>query len=126
MHDWASWSLTTGLRALMTANAFENTQANSPRLLKEIKDSWNSDPICTSVVIIFWQKYLYRLAESSASHATEYIMCWMAAKADRALPGELLGSMRKSGWNCMRKMQPTAQFHGPSPSPRMAAAFLGA
>jgi hypothetical protein len=110
MHDWASWSLGTAFRALVTANAFQNSVANRGKLLKEIKESWDSDPICTSVVIIFWQKYLCRLAEVSSSHATDHIMRWMATKADRALPGELLSSMRESGWSNIRKMQPTARF----------------
>lgn len=123
MHDWASWSLATALRALMTANAFQNTVANRSKLLREIQDCWQSDPICTSVVIIFWQKYLCRLAEIDSLHATDYVMCWMPTKADRALPGELLGNMRETGWTIMHEMPPMEKSARPT---RIAAAMLGA
>eukprot|EP00427_Karlodinium_veneficum_P028621 CAMPEP_0169200106 /NCGR_PEP_ID=MMETSP1016-20121227/9696_1 /TAXON_ID=342587 /ORGANISM="Karlodinium micrum, Strain CCMP2283" /LENGTH=256 /DNA_ID=CAMNT_0009276941 /DNA_START=249 /DNA_END=1016 /DNA_ORIENTATION=+ len=94
----ASWSWGTAVRAyLFTANVSEGQDYDA--MLSEIKRCWKVDPICTSVVITFWQQYMCKLAELHVdSHAMDWILRWMPVKADRALPGELLSTMEKCGW----------------------------
>jgi len=101
----ANWSITTALRAVfMAADSFKSSDRTS--LLAEILGCWEADPICTSVVIIFWQRYLCKLASApncspqaySQGACLDLILKWMPIKADRGLPGELLQTMQKCGW----------------------------
>jgi len=94
----ASWSWGTAVRAfLFSADVSECHKSDD--MLNEIKRCWQADPICTSVVIAFWQQYMCRLADLEGhDHAMEWILKWMPVKADRALPGELLGTMERCGW----------------------------
>lgn len=107
----ASWSLTTAIRAVfMSANAFNGS--DSTDLLGEITDCWHVDPICTSVVIVFWQRYLCELActpnsqpqAQSQRACLDLILKWMPLKADRGLPSELLHTMHSCGWVKVQKM----------------------
>jgi len=98
----ACWSFATAARAmLLSARHFRSTDRED--LLEEIQDCWLSKPICTSVVIIFWQRYLCRLAEAANRSESELILHWMPLKADRVLPGELINVMIESGWKPVRK-----------------------
>lgn len=94
----ASWSWGTAVRAfLFSADVAEDKDSDD--MLEEIKYCWRSDPICTSIIIIFWQQYMCKLADYHEDvHAMDWILQWMPVKADRALPGELLSTMHKCGW----------------------------
>lgn len=97
----ANWSWNTAVRAfLFSADVSEVQEEDSADdVLSSIRKCWKSSPICTSVVIIFWQKYLCRLADQHPdTHALDWIVSWMPVKADRALPGELLSAMERCGW----------------------------
>jgi hypothetical protein len=99
-HREASWSWGTAVRAfLLSADLSEDAD------LENIKRCWKSDPICTSVVIIFWQRYLCKLADSLDEDAMDWILEWMPLKADRALPGELMSTMEKCGWIVIDSIQ---------------------
>jgi len=90
----ANWSLTTAARAV-----FKSAKLSRRRdLLGKVQGYWDSAPICTSVVISFWQRYLCNLARATGQRETDLILRWMPLKADRVLPGELLGTMQKCGW----------------------------
>jgi hypothetical protein len=108
MRDFeASWSWGTAIRAyLLSADLGECHASSANEKLKEIRNCWKADPICTSVVIVFWQKYFCRLAQLHRErHALDWIMEWMPVKSDRALPGELLQAMARCGWNIMGTSQ---------------------
>jgi hypothetical protein len=100
----ASWSWGTAIRAfLFSADVSEHQDADE--MLEEIKRCWNSDPICTSVVIVFWQQYMCELANCQEdSHAMDWILQWMPVKADRALPGDLLSTMQRCGWEVIESI----------------------
>eukprot|EP00747_Dinoflagellata_sp_TGD_P029531 gnl/TRDRNA2_/TRDRNA2_133963_c0_seq1.p1 gnl/TRDRNA2_/TRDRNA2_133963_c0~~gnl/TRDRNA2_/TRDRNA2_133963_c0_seq1.p1 ORF type:complete len:341 (+),score=46.14 gnl/TRDRNA2_/TRDRNA2_133963_c0_seq1:75-1097(+) len=105
-HTVGNWSPTTAFRAVfMTANLFSNSVKQPSSLLEEIKDCWEAEPICTSVIVIFWQRFLCRLAAETSQHAAHLIMRWMPTKADRALPGDLLHTMRACGWKMVNSIQ---------------------
>merc|ERR1719421_2318893 len=67
---------------------------------------WSKEPICTSVVIIFWQVYLCRFAsvinntrpEGNYIDPAVMIMRFMPLKADRVLPGHLLKTLKDHGF----------------------------
>mmetsp|Transcript_111263 Transcript_111263/g.359176 ORF Transcript_111263/g.359176 Transcript_111263/m.359176 type:complete len:230 (+) Transcript_111263:532-1221(+) len=101
----ASWSWATAARALFFSAGTFREEEDSGRLMEEISECWASDPICTSVVITFWQRSLYKLAEEANRKAgrtvlepAKLIMQWMPLKADRSLPGRLLKTMRRCRW----------------------------
>jgi len=100
----ASWSFTTAARAVFKSGKLSRRRD----LLRKVQGYWDSAPICTSVVIAFWQRYLCRFAKATGQRETDLIMKWMPLKADRVLPGELITTMRKCGWvnvTCVPKMQ---------------------
>lgn len=100
----ADWSLATAARAmLLSGSHFRSTDRR--RMLQEVQECWFEQPICTSIVIIFWQRFLCHLANvgdagsaRSKRDAVDLIRQWMPLKADRVLPGQLLRTMRESGW----------------------------
>lgn len=90
----ASWSLTTAARAV-----FKSAKLSKRRdLLRKVEGYWDSAPICTSVVIAFWQRYLCNFAQATGQRETDLILKWMPLKADRVLPGELINTMQACGW----------------------------
>lgn len=105
MHE-ASWSWSTAVRAiLMSAEVSDDLPWKGA--LDQIRQSWEAAPICTSVVIIFWQRYLCMVAEMSNStispdrakvNPLDWIVNWMPLRGDRTLPGELLSTLRVHGW----------------------------
>lgn len=121
----ASWSWATAARALLKSTAgtpndelFSWTPGDEEEgVLQEMRQSWATAPICTSVVISFWQRVICqvapRIAEGSvrreassglthvsmqAAPMVGLILRWMPCKADRSLPGTLVESMRRCGW----------------------------
>lgn len=106
----ASWSIATAVRAvLMSAKMADSVDKD--RVMKDIQSSWVVAPICTSVVIVFWQRYLMRLAQRTSMTsgapaegqaqcaAVELIRKFMPLKADRGLPGDLQTAMTSGGWS---------------------------
>eukprot|EP00928_Gymnodinium_smaydae_P019854 TRINITY_DN17642_c1_g3_i2.p1 TRINITY_DN17642_c1_g3~~TRINITY_DN17642_c1_g3_i2.p1 ORF type:complete len:412 (+),score=75.64 TRINITY_DN17642_c1_g3_i2:75-1238(+) len=115
-----NWSRRTALRALLRSarlpragvakrsqqSAQGETKVSSfsvggpdDKVLRSIEEAWRRPPICTSVVIIFWQRYISRLAADGViSDASSAILRWMPLLADRALPGDLARAMEAAGW----------------------------
>jgi hypothetical protein len=99
----ASWSHLTVARAMLSSAHLTSKPGTQPeQTLETVKACWVREPICTSVVITFWQRYLCELASCSEENhhqqSLDLIMRWMPLKADRGLPGDLLGAMRSVGW----------------------------
>jgi hypothetical protein len=98
-----SWSQATAVRAALMPAGLD-TSSNGAEALADICESWGAAPICTSVVIIFWQRFLCKLAllingeESLPDRSLAWIHRWMPIKADRSLPGEMCDSLVKAGW----------------------------
>jgi len=57
----ASWSATTAARAVLQSADISTSRSNT-ETLEEIKSCWERAPICTSIVITFWQRYLEKFA----------------------------------------------------------------
>jgi len=75
--------------------------------MNKVLQSWLQRPICTSVIVIFWQRYLCKLAAEHASAESEknvstltleLIMRWIPLKADCVLPGDLTRVLLEVGW----------------------------
>lgn len=111
----ASWSWSTAVRAfLFSAEVSENSHKAS--MLQDIQQCWGAEPICSSLIVVFWQRYLCGLADLynaipgrlsaeveagitiAEVDALDWILEWMPLKGDRALPGELLSTMQQCGW----------------------------
>lgn len=98
----SSWSLTTAARAVFKSAglAWSNDEME---FMAEVEESWETAPICTSVVISFWQRYLCKCARETGQSEMNAILKWMPLKADRGLPGELMATLQRCGWrsvNC--------------------------
>lgn len=105
----ASWSLTTAARAV-----FKSAKLSRRRdLLGKVQGYWDSAPICTSVVIAFWQRYLCNFARATGQREADLILKWMPLKADRVLPGELVETMQKCGWGHVRRIPKTQSCQSP-------------
>jgi len=166
----ANWSATTAARAVVKQAAVVPKKTTA-ETLHDIQRCWHRPPICTSVIIAFWQRYVCRFAATQplvhqdngpqVHHVTgERVMYWsesyrswmdavvmghnldsngaivsynldckvgaaaanirrptqvldmsvkavemiircMPLKADRALPGDLMKTMRDCGWACV-------------------------
>jgi hypothetical protein len=104
------WSKVTAVKAaLMPASLDRNREA--AQSLAQLRLSWSTQPICTSVIVVFWQRYLCKLApyigDGSSPDATRSVLDlihrWMPLKADRSLPGDVLNVLRCTGWvKCLR------------------------
>jgi len=112
----------------MSAEVSEHTD---PQItMEQIQDAWRAEPICTSVVLSCWQRYLCKIATSCASSAASFpsmgdmeppadalglILMWMPMRADRTLPGELLRLLQSKGWTSLKqatKQNPAAEGEG--------------
>lgn len=64
----ANWSATTAARAVLRSAAWTLDKDRDPlQTMSQVMASWESKPICTSVAISFWQRYLHRVAAARAS-----------------------------------------------------------
>ncbi|CAK0791365.1 unnamed protein product, partial [Prorocentrum cordatum] len=110
-----NWSLATAMKAVfLSASGFSTT--DKELLLEEIKGCWGSRPICTTVAIAFWQRYLCKLEGANAEMAAaEAILRWMPLKADRGLPQELRDVMADCGWQLLC-LSPRSDARCPRPS----------
>lgn len=93
----ADWSYATAARAVLSSAGLVERE-RSEDFREEVEDSWAAAPICTSVVITFWQRYLQGLAVATGVSDLALILRWMPLKADRGLPSELRAAMQRSGW----------------------------
>merc|ERR1711953_1473143 len=86
----------TAIRALFRS-AYINK--DSQEAIAETRACWANAPICTSVVVTFWQRYLchwsdkLKLENEINVDAMKLIRRWMPLKADRTLPGDLLAAL---------------------------------
>lgn len=105
MREWeASWSLVTAARAvLFSALRFSND--GTDMMLEELQGCWGTKPICTSVVIVFWQRLLCKAAQALEGERAalkldplDAMRRWMPLKADRVLPRDLVQAMHHCGW----------------------------
>lgn len=92
-----NWSYATAARALLLGASVEGRSADK-QLLHELSACWLTAPICTSVVVIFWQRLLGHLAPKLRLPHAELIMRYLPLKADRGLPTELLAVLGSCGW----------------------------
>jgi len=95
------------LNASWSISQHDSANVDRHQLMKEIESCWLCNPICTSIVITFWQRYLCKLADhlnKDKSHdslcieSADLILQFMPLKADRVLPGELHKVLRSCGW----------------------------
>jgi len=100
----ACWSHVTAARSVLTSARIVPTEDRN-RTMEHVRFCWTREPICTTLVIVFWQRYICELVQNSVplacgqnADALDLIMRWMPLKADRSLPGDLLGAMRCGGW----------------------------
>lgn len=91
------WSFATAARAIFTS-ADVACRERSEELREELESCWERPPICTSIVISFWQRYLQGLAHATGASDLDLMLRYMPLKADRGLPGELLRTMERTGW----------------------------
>mmetsp|Transcript_36627 Transcript_36627/g.68265 ORF Transcript_36627/g.68265 Transcript_36627/m.68265 type:complete len:436 (-) Transcript_36627:116-1423(-) len=102
----ASWSWSTATYALVSSvqsarmATNENlTEGEKSKLENDILQSWQAAPICTSVVVGFWQRYLWKLAQGTTDkEPLDLMLKWMPVRADRVLPGPMLKVMDQCGW----------------------------
>merc|ERR1719454_2351504 len=92
------WSWATAVRAFMLSSNISNQQGGLITI-KDIEQGWQAEPICTSIVVIFWQRYFHKLASAESRDPLSLILEFMPLKADRVLPGELLTAMLSHGWS---------------------------
>jgi len=99
------WSFVTAAWALLSVFHSPEKSSNG-KSLQEIQDSWDLSPICTTVVIVFWQRYLLGLANESnflrghenQEDSVKMILQWMPLNAYGVLPGTLTKVLCDSGW----------------------------
>jgi len=135
----ANWSWYTAMRAFLLPAGMENQHLLSPaqitsdrqELLKEVEECWRSAPICSSLPIIFWQRYLCKLSQSGRApegtlakmSAIDMIVAYMPLKSDRTLPGELLRFLHKSGWTLIQQVHAAQRTRASSVEPRRQSGF---
>lgn len=100
-----NWSWVTAVRAFfLSAQVSEDNDS----MLHELQQCWMAEPICSSLIVMFWQRYFCEYADSHNAHpgpnttevdALDLIMEWMPLKCDRALPGDVMSTMRECGWS---------------------------
>jgi len=98
-----NWSLATAARAVLM-NAAVREDDGKGRLLQELCDCWSEAPICTSIVVVFWQRLLCRVVSRSKQAPLDAILRVMPLKADRGLPGDLINAMSQCGWTQLNHM----------------------
>lgn len=92
-----NWSLATAARAVLLQASVQGRKANDA-LLSELCSCWQEAPICTSIVVVFWQRLLGQLSAKLRAGHCELILRYLPLKADRGLPNDLLRTMNECGW----------------------------
>jgi hypothetical protein len=101
----SKWSELTAVKAALMSSALDRNYEGM-KALQQVHESWDESPICTTVVIAFWQRYLCKLApyvhfghsQEATKRAVDLIHRWMPIRADRSLPGDLVKVMEETGW----------------------------
>merc|ERR1719433_1588870 len=101
------WSWTTAARSVLKSEShcLLDQTMQAERLLHHVKEAWDAEPICTSVVVTFWQRYLVKFAkinnppELNDVKAADLILQCMPLKADRCLPSVVMSAMDRCGWS---------------------------
>lgn len=106
----SSWSLTTAARAVFKS-AELHWSNDEVGFVSGVEASWDTAPICTSVVISFWQRYLCKYARCTGQSEMRMILEFMPVKADRGLPGELIAAMQKCGWRPVTGVESVIASH---------------
>jgi len=102
----ADWSKLTAARAVFrNACLCRDESSSDADLLNEVSDCWESAPICTSVIVAFWQQYLCEYAKAIDAPEMDLIMKWMPLRADRVLPGELTATLKACGWTHVKAVR---------------------
>jgi hypothetical protein len=102
------WSLRTAANGVLNRRKIQSLDiADYPdprsrqELLEEIHKRWDNRPICTSVIIMVWQRYFEMIAGSgpqAADMAVQNILRWMPLLSDKTLPSALIKELSKCGW----------------------------
>lgn len=105
--------LRRSLRLDLMAQVFDDIrfcqQPNDQDVSQTLASQQRSMRSSVYVIVIFWQRYLRKLAETVNSNGVadcseqpiDLILRWMPARADCVVLGELLDSMKRTGWICM-------------------------
>jgi hypothetical protein len=93
----SNWSHATAVRAVVKSAKLKKKN-NCEETLDQVAAAWEMRPICTSIIVIFWQRYLLKSANGQGPLAAELILRWMPLKADRTLPGDLESGLQAEGW----------------------------
>jgi len=131
----SKWSLAAA------AKAFTNAQhrlhpddypdiASREALLDELRQSWLSGQICTSVIITVWQRYFEIISGGEHLPAVQLILRWMPVLSDNCLPSGLIEVLTPLGWqlrwnfdkpvlenNAEERKLPFVKDSGSGPSP---------
>lgn len=91
-----NWSWSTALRAYFRPGKLSEEAQPS---MVDLEAAWRAEPICTSIVVIFWQLYLQKLSLRYGADPLPAIMQYMPMRADRVLTGELLATLLSHGWS---------------------------
>mmetsp|Transcript_78595 Transcript_78595/g.163316 ORF Transcript_78595/g.163316 Transcript_78595/m.163316 type:complete len:586 (-) Transcript_78595:27-1784(-) len=105
----ADWSGSTAIRAVFTSATLTTPPSGrEAQMLAEIRSSWLEAPICTSIVVTFWQRYLIMTSSSLIEQGlpdtalprvlTDLILRYMPVKAHASLPADLVAALENSGW----------------------------
>lgn len=109
-----SWSFATAAQALFYRTAAVDAHGADPdELMDQICESWEVPPICTSIVISLWQRYVCKLALKTSVFELDLVLQCMPLRADRCLPGELLSTMESCGWTSIAFLPCTSRPHLP-------------
>lgn len=115
-----TWSLATALRSLSSTNEvinaapyLEDSNARA-KLFKDLSQSWDTPPICSSVVVKVWQCYfLYACGAERTDAAVQYILQYMPLRCDLALPSQVVQALSRCGWIVMTHCENLSAAAGP-------------
>lgn len=96
------WSLRTATRAVIRrariAAAEYAGDDGLRRLAAELRELWEQDPICTTVPIRVWQRYLFRVWKGDDCMSASEVLRVIPLKGDRTLPSELWACLLDTGF----------------------------
>jgi len=115
------WSLKTALSALpnniTSGNAKMEVAAisdakSSAALMDQIRRSWETPPICSSVAIAVWQCYFccaVKVQAQADDVAIQDILRYMPVRCGLAMPSELVKSLGHCGWELVTHSEEISQ-----------------
>merc|ERR1712032_812950 len=85
------WSMKTAVNATVFRSGTLDphrypSQKSREDLMEDLRKRWDKPPICTSVVIMVWQKYFELAFPGDTDRAVQHILRWMPLLSDKALP----------------------------------------